>query len=153
MMITAGQKAGTRRRTQRRRVHVVIEEAILGEPVQVGRVDRRAIAPELPKTVVAQSDEQNVRRPRVGPQRLRPSRSGFRDRAPQYTGECASRFVLDEFIAVLGGLLGILFSIASVGFRHCIRLKWRQSPNNEEKLGGLALSIREGMKGVPNIAN
>ena len=96
MMIAAGQHAGTRRRTERGRVHVVEQEAILRELVDVRRRDRRAVAAELAKSGVVDDDEEHVRRPRFGATRRGPCGLGFADRAAHAAGKCRAGLIFLE---------------------------------------------------------
>src|SRR5215471_12249697 len=100
MMIAARQETGTGRGTERRRVHVVIEQSVFRKPVDVRRLHWRSIASKLTETGIVQNDEENVRRSGPSAQRLRPSRSGFRDRASQHSGKCRTGLVFDQFIRV-----------------------------------------------------
>src|SRR5262249_10518941 len=105
MMVAAGQKTRARRRTKRRRVHVVVEQAILRKAVQIRGIDWRAVAAELAKTGVVQDDKKNIRGAGPGPQWLRPRRGRFGDRAAKHAGKCASRFVFNQLLAIRSILL------------------------------------------------
>ena len=76
MMIAAGQNARARRRAERGRVHVGEEQPVLGQLVDVRRVDRRAVAAELAEARVVDDDEEDVRRafPGAHRRRARPAR-------------------------------------------------------------------------------
>ena len=93
MVVAARQHAGARRRAQCGSVHVREQQAVLGEPVDVGRVDRPAVATELTEAGVVQHDEQDVGRVSSGAQRRRPCRLRLADRAAHAAGERRPRLV------------------------------------------------------------
>ena len=70
VMVAAGDDARPRRRTERRRVHVVEPQAILGDPIQVRSLDRAAVTTELAEAGVVEHDHQDIRErpPRPGPE-------------------------------------------------------------------------------------
>ena len=96
VMVAPGQDARARWRTERRRVHVVEQETVLGELVDVRRRDRRAEAAELAEAGVIDDDEENVRRALFGAKRRRPGRLGFANRAAHAAGECRARLIFLE---------------------------------------------------------
>jgi hypothetical protein len=77
-------------------MHVVEQEPVLGELVDVRRVDRRAVAAELPKSGVVDDDEGDVRRSHFGAKRRRPSRLGFANRPAHAAVECPAGLVFLE---------------------------------------------------------
>ena len=77
VMIPPGQHACPRRRAKRRCVHVVIDEAVRRERVEVRRVDRAAVATELAKPCVVQDEEQHVGRALFGAEGFRPRGLGL----------------------------------------------------------------------------
>jgi hypothetical protein len=58
VVVAPGDDARTRRRAQRRGVHVVVAQATLGQAVHVGRLDGAAVAAELAVPGVIQHNEQ-----------------------------------------------------------------------------------------------
>ena len=96
VVVAPGQHAGARRRAERRRVHVGVPQTVLRQPVQIGRVDRCAVATELPVTGVVQHDVDHVRSTRFGPQRGGPGRFGLADRASHPPREGAAWLVLGQ---------------------------------------------------------
>ena len=76
VMIAAGQHAAPGRRAERRGVHVVEEQSVGRESIDVRRLDRAAVATHLAKAGVVLHDEQHVggtclRSQRLGPRGLR----------------------------------------------------------------------------------
>ena len=96
VVVAPGQHARARRRAQRRGVHVGVAQPVLRQPVEVGRVDRRAVATELPVAGVVEHDEEHVRRAGCRPHRRGPGRLRLADRAAHPAGERGARFVLFE---------------------------------------------------------
>ena len=62
VVVAPGDDARAARRAQRRRVHVVVAQAVGGERVEVRRRDRAAVAAEVAEPGVVEDDEQHVRR-------------------------------------------------------------------------------------------
>ena len=87
VMVAAGDDARAARRAERRRVHVVVAQAALGQAVEVRRRDRAAIAPELTEPRVVQHDEQHVRRALRRPHRSWPRRRRLIRRPADHTRE------------------------------------------------------------------
>ena len=79
VVVAPVEHAGPRRRAQRRGVHVRVAKPVLRQPVQVGGVDRRTVATELPVAGVVQHDVQNVRRARRRAHRCGPRRRRLAD--------------------------------------------------------------------------
>ncbi len=96
MVIAAGQDARARRRAERGRVHVVEEESVLRERVDVRRLDRAAVAPHLPEPGIVLDDEDHVGRALFRPQRPRPRRTGDVEGASDHAGEGRAWFVFLE---------------------------------------------------------
>ena len=69
MVITPGDDARSRRRAQRRGVHVVIQQAPRGQRVDVRRRDRAAVTAELPEPVSSSTMNSTFGEPGVCPQR------------------------------------------------------------------------------------
>ena len=109
VMIAAGQHAGPRGRTERRGMHVGEEQAVLGQPVDVGRVDRRAVAAELSEAGVVDDDEKDVRRAFPGAERGRPRRIGLADGAAHAAGKRRAGFVfLERHVASSSSSMDVL---------------------------------------------
>ena len=62
VVIAPRDHARARRRAQRRRVHVVVAQPVGRQRVEVRRLDRAAVAAEMPEAGVVEHDEQHVRR-------------------------------------------------------------------------------------------
>ena len=60
MMVAPGQDAGARRRAQRRGVHVVEEQAVRGELVDVRRCDGASVTAQLGEAGIVLYDEEDV---------------------------------------------------------------------------------------------
>ena len=60
LVVAAGQDAGTRRGAQCGGVHVVVEQTVRCQTVQVRGLDRTTVATQLTETSVVQDDKQNV---------------------------------------------------------------------------------------------
>ena len=103
VMIPAGQHAAPGRRAERRGVHVVEEQSVGSERIDVRRLDRAAIAPHLAKAGVVLHDEQHVGGACLRSQRLGPR--GLRDiEGPtNHAGERGPGFVLFQrhFLSLL----------------------------------------------------
>ncbi len=74
MMVAPGENAGARGRAERGGVHVVVAQPVRRERVNVGRLNRAAVAAELSESCVIEDDEEHVRRALPRPQRLWPGR-------------------------------------------------------------------------------
>ncbi len=94
VVVSPVQHAGPRRRAQRRGVHVRVAKPVLRQPVQVGGVDRRAVATELPVAGVVQHDVEDVRRAGIGANRGGPCRLRLADGSAHAAGEGGARLVL-----------------------------------------------------------
>src|SRR5262249_1235358 len=70
--VAPGEQARAGRRAHRRHMEVVVAKAARGEPVHGGGRDLRSGAAEDGEADVVENDEQDVRRARRGPWRLRP---------------------------------------------------------------------------------
>ena len=68
MVVAAGQDARARRRTERRGVHVVEEQAVLGQGVDVRRFNGAAVTAHLAETCIVLHDEKDVGHPLPGAQ-------------------------------------------------------------------------------------
>ena len=96
VMVAAGQYARPARRTQRRRVHVAVAQAVRRQRVEAGRRDRAAVTAQLPETRVIQHDEQHIRRTLTGPHRRRPRRRRLISGPPDHAREGSTRLILDQ---------------------------------------------------------
>ena len=74
VMVASGQDAGARRRAERRRVHVVVAQAVRRQAVDIRRLDRAAVTAKLAKAGVVQHDEEDVGRPFFARSGLGPGR-------------------------------------------------------------------------------
>src|SRR5271157_3639196 len=92
-MIAPGQDARARWRAQCGSVHVVVEQAVVCERVDVGCLDRASVASQLPITRVVKNDEQHVGRPVSGAKWFGPSGRGYVKCAADNAGKCRSWFV------------------------------------------------------------
>ena len=72
VMIAPGQQRRAGRRAQRRGVEVGVAQAACGQPVDVRRLDRGAVAAEMRKAEVVEQDDQHVRRALARPRIVRP---------------------------------------------------------------------------------
>ena len=95
VMVAAGDDAGAARRAQRRRVHVAVAQAVRGESVEAGCLDRAAVTAQLPEPRVIQHDEHHVRRAVAGPYRGRPRGRGLLGSPPDHAGERSAGLVLE----------------------------------------------------------
>ena len=120
-MVAAGDDARTARRAQRRGVHVGEAHAVGGEPIEVRRLDRAAIAAELAEPGVIQHHEQHVRCARRRPHRRRPRRCRLVRRPPDPPGKRGARRILDDRHAVL--LISRDWPVFIVGVGE-LRLAW-----------------------------
>src|ERR1700733_3875547 len=77
-------------------MHVVEQETVFGELVDVRRADRRTVAAKLAEAGVVNDDEEDVRRAFLGAKRRRPSRLGFADGAAHAPWEGRARLVFLE---------------------------------------------------------
>ena len=94
MVVASGDHARARGRAQRRGVHAGEQQTALGELVEIGGGDRRAVAAKLAKAGVVEDDIEDVRRARLGALGLRPGRLGFADCAAHDSGKgCAFVFL------------------------------------------------------------
>ena len=94
VMVPAREDARARRRAERRRVHVVKEEAVLGQSVDVRRLDGTAVASHLSESGVVLNDEQDVGRAVFGAERRRPCRRRLIERTADHAVKCRSRLIL-----------------------------------------------------------
>ncbi len=95
VMVAAGDDARTARRAQSRRVHVVVAQAIRGERVEAGCLDRAAVTAQLAEPRVVQHDEQHIRRALTCPHRGRPRGRGLLGGPPDHAGERSAGLVLE----------------------------------------------------------
>src|ERR1700693_2160735 len=95
-MVAAGDDARTARRAQCGRVHVAVAQAVRGQRVEAGGLDRAAVTAQLAEPGVIQHDEQHIRRALAGPYRGRPGRRGLLGGPTDHAGERGTRFVLDN---------------------------------------------------------
>jgi hypothetical protein len=70
-------------------VHVAITQAVCGERVEAGRLDRTAVTAQLPEPRIIQHDKQHIRRALAGPHRDRPRRRGLIRGPPDHPGNAA----------------------------------------------------------------
>ena len=94
VVVAAGEDAGAAGRAQRRGVHVVVAQARCGQGIEVRRLDRAAVATEMPEAGVVEDDHQHVRRTRHRTGRLRPGGRRLVRRPTDLAGEGRARFVL-----------------------------------------------------------
>ena len=97
VMVAARQDARPARRTQRRRMHVAVTQAVRRERVEARRLYRAAVATELPEPRVIQHDEQHVRRALARPHRRRPRRGGLLSGPPDHPRKRTTGLILDNW--------------------------------------------------------
>ncbi len=97
VVVAPGDDARPARRAQRRRVHVVVAQAVRRERVEAGRLDRAAVAAELAEPGVVKHDEQHIGCALARPHRRRPGRGGLVGGSPDHAGERSARLVLDKW--------------------------------------------------------
>ena len=97
VMVAAGEDARPARRAQRCRVHVAVTQAVRRERVEAGRLDRAAVATELPEPGVIEHDEQHVRRALTGSHRSGPRRRGLISGPPDHPRERSTGLILDNW--------------------------------------------------------
>jgi hypothetical protein len=96
MMVAPGQNAGAGRRAECRGVHVVEQQPLRGEGVDVRRLDGASIAAHLAEAGIILHDEQNIGRAGLGSQRLRPSGARDIEGPSDDAGECGSGLIFLE---------------------------------------------------------
>ena len=96
VVVPSRDDAGATRRTQRRRVHVVVAEAARGDGVEVGCLDRAPEAAQVPEAGVIQDDEHDVGCPLLGARQGRPCRAGLVRGPADHTGERGASGVLED---------------------------------------------------------
>ena len=96
VVVAPGDDAGAARRAQRRRVHVVEAQAVRRERVEGRRLDRAAVAAELPEPRVVEDDEQHVRGALPGSRRRRPRRARLVGRPADHSGKRRPGGVFDD---------------------------------------------------------
>ena len=106
MMVAPGQDAGARRRAQRRGVHVVEEQAVRGELVDVRRCDGASVTAQLGEAGIVLYDEEDVGCTFFRPQGFGPSRAGdincpSDDAAESGSGFDSLRGILILFLLIL----------------------------------------------------
>jgi len=87
MRVPSGQKRGARGRADRRRMKAVEDQAVTGEPVEVGRRHRAAEGARRAETHVVGHDEKHIGRARRRLQPRRPVRAGLRRHFGDFTAE------------------------------------------------------------------
>ena len=97
VVVAAGDDARTARRTQRRRVHVAVPQAVSRERVETGGLDRAAVTAQLAEPRVIQHDEQHIRRALAGPHRGLRGRRGLLRGPPDHTRERGTRLILGNW--------------------------------------------------------
>src|SRR5215475_15711765 len=95
-MIAPGQEARARGRAQRGGVHVVVAQPVGGQRIQMGCVDRTAVAAELTEASVVEDDEQDVWRTPPRPPGRRPCGLGHIKRPADHAGKRLAGFVFLE---------------------------------------------------------
>ena len=96
VVVAPGDDARAARRAQRGRVHVVEAQAALRDGVEGRRLDRAAVAAELPETRVVEHDDQDVRRIVLRSRGPRPRGARLVGRASDDPREGTFRVVLDN---------------------------------------------------------
>ena len=96
VVVAASYDARARRRTERRRMHVVEEQSVFGQIVYVRRFNGASVTAHLTEPRVVLNDEKDVGHPFPGTQGLRPGRLGYIKRASNHSGERRPGFVLFE---------------------------------------------------------
>ena len=94
VVVPAGQDARASGRTQGRRVHVGVAQAVLRQPLDIGSVHQPAKDRHLAIAHIIQHKEDDVGRAFPGPHRLRPGCRRFGYGPADYAGECGARFIL-----------------------------------------------------------
>ncbi len=96
VVVAAGDDARPRRRTERRRVHVVVAHSSGCERVDVRRRDRAPVTAEMPEPHVVDDDEEHVGRAFFRPVRRGPCGLGHVGGSPDDARERRPAFVLDD---------------------------------------------------------
>ncbi len=96
VMVATGEDARPARRAQRRRVHVVVPQAVRRERVQARRLDRATETAQLPEARVVEHDEQHVGRALRCALGHRPRRARLVRSATDHPREVMSGLELDH---------------------------------------------------------
>ena len=97
VVVAAREDARTTGRAQSSRVHVVVAQSVLRQLVEIRRLDRAAVAPELPESGVVEHDEDDVRRSLRRPCRGEPGRFRLVRGPSDHPGKLVTLLVFDDW--------------------------------------------------------